>query len=86
MCTYYICEVINLDNVYTRLYQMPSTIYAYTVCNPDGSYTIIINSILSSERQLLAYAHELEHIKNGDYERKCSADFIEIQAHKKAPT
>jgi Zn-dependent peptidase ImmA (M78 family) len=73
-------------DIFTRLYQLPSTIGAYTVCNPDGSYTIIVNSALNNHRQLLAYAHELQHIHNGDYEKKCSADFIEIQAHRNAPT
>lgn len=60
---------------------MPGTISAYSVSNPDLSYTIVINSRLTRERQLMAYHHEMRHIENGDYERKCSADLIECYAH-----
>ena len=64
------------------LIDMPHRIKAYTVANKDMSYTIVINARMSHERQLEAYQHELDHIQNGDYERKCSADLIEFYAHK----
>lgn len=32
--------------------------------NEDGSFTIIINSRLTCERQMLAYQHALKHIIN----------------------
>lgn len=59
---------------------LPTSISAYVVSNPDFSYTIVLNSCLSWERRLQAYKHEMEHIENGDYERK-SADLIEMYAH-----
>lgn len=30
---------------------------------------------------MISYEHELKHILNGDYEKKCSVDMIEINAH-----
>lgn len=63
------------------LADLPSRISAYTVANPDLSYTIVLNSRLNHERQLLAYHHEMMHIENGDYDKKCSADLIECYAH-----
>lgn len=63
------------------LIDMPPSIPAYSVANPDLSYTIVLNSRLNYERQLRAYHHEMEHIKNGDFEKKCSADIIEFCAH-----
>ena len=63
------------------LADLPGTISAYTVANPDLSYTIVLNSRLNHERQLQAYGHEINHIKNGDYDRKVSADLIECYAH-----
>lgn len=59
---------------------LPTSISAYVVSNADLSYTIVLNSCLSWERRLQAYKHEMEHIENGDYERK-SADLIEMYAH-----
>lgn len=63
------------------LADMPTSIPAYTVANPDLSYTIVINSRLNYERQQKGYQHEIDHIKNGDYDRKCSVDIIECYAH-----
>ena len=63
------------------LVDMPTSIPAYSVANPDLSYTIVLNSRLNYERQLRAYHHELSHIENGDFDKKCSADIIECYAH-----
>lgn len=68
--------------VNTLLLDLPGSIRAYTVTNTDLSYTIVINARLNRERQIEAYRHELKHIENGDYDRKCSADIIECFAHK----
>ena len=35
--------------------------------NPDGSFSIYINSNLSQERQKEALEHELEHIEDNDF-------------------
>lgn len=47
------------------------------ICNSDGSFTIIINSRLNQERQMLAYQHALLHIANDDF-NKNDADSIEL--------
>lgn len=60
---------------------MPATIKSYVV-NKDGYYTIVINSKLSWWGQQHAFAHELAHILNRDFEKKCDVDLIEIFAHK----
>ena len=51
------------------------------VPNEDGSYTIFIESNLSREEQQKAFIHAMSHICNNDFERKCSANLIEIRAH-----
>lgn len=60
---------------------MPSTIKAYTICNPDMTYTIVLNSRLTREQHLISYHHEMNHIENGDYDKKCDVGFLEIVAH-----
>lgn len=69
------------QDVNTILADMPGSISAYTISNADLSYTIVLNSRLNFERQLKAYHHEMRHIENGDYDKKCSADLIECYAH-----
>lgn len=67
-------------DVNVREIDLPTTISAYVTSNPDATYTIFLNAKLTRERRMQAYLHEVEHIKNGDYERK-SADMIELHAH-----
>lgn len=68
-------------DVNIQLVDMPGSIKSFVKANVDLSYTIIINSRLSHEMQMKAYAHEIEHINSGDYDKKCSADLIEFYAH-----
>lgn len=60
---------------------MPTTIPAFVISNADCSYTIVLNARHSREQHLKSYAHEMHHILNGDYEKICSADLIELWAH-----
>lgn len=70
-----------MQNINTVLVDMPGTISAYTISNEDMSYTIVLNARLNNERQLEAYHHEMNHIRNGDYDKTCSVDSIEQEAH-----
>ena len=60
---------------------LPTTIPAFVISNADGSYTIVLNAKHTREQHLKSFAHEMEHIENGDYEKICSADFLELWAH-----
>lgn len=42
--------------------------------NEDASFTIIINSKLNWERQMIAYKHALEHIMRDDFYKECADD------------
>lgn len=48
--------------------------------NEDGSFTIMINSRLSHNRQLIAYNHAMKHIKNDDFQKQ-DIQMIEAIAH-----
>lgn len=56
---------------------METEIEEQVICNTDGSFTIIINSRLNQERQMLAYQHALIHIVNDDFNKK-DADSVEL--------
>lgn len=70
-----------MEDVFVRYMELPSTIRSFVVANKDMTYTVILNCKLSHEQNLISYQHELDHILRGDYEKKCSVDLIEINAH-----
>lgn len=51
------------------------------VPNEDGSYTIFLESTLSREEQQREFLHAMMHICNKDFDKRGSADLIEIRAH-----
>lgn len=71
-----------MDGINVLYADMPTTVRSYVVNNIDMTYTIILNSRLSHEQNLISYAHEIRHIENGDYDKKCNVDVIEINTHK----
>ena len=71
-----------MDNIRTILYDLPSTIKSFVVATPDGYFTIYLNQNLSHDQNMKSYQHEVAHIINGDYDKKCSVDIIEFRAHK----
>lgn len=48
--------------------------------NADDSYTILINSRISSEMQRACFLHALDHIRNNDWSKQ-SVQEIESAAH-----
>ena len=69
------------EEITVRLVEMPGSIKACTV-KKDGYHTILINSILAKEQQMKEYAHEYKHIVDGDFDKACSVDAIEANAHR----
>lgn len=67
--------------IHSVLATLPSSIKAYVVANADMSFTIVLNDALTFEQNRKSYLHEYAHIVNGDYDKKCSADMIELNAH-----
>ena len=63
------------------LADMPVSVRGYTTYNKDCTYTIVLNARHTREQNLLSYAHELEHINNGDYDNNCDVDALELAVH-----
>lgn len=70
------------NEIFTYYVDMPATIRSFVVSNNDMSFTVIINSRIGYEQQLIAYKHEVDHIINGDFDKKVSIDLIELAAHR----
>ena len=65
------------------IYQdLPTTIGGY-VKETDGFYDIVLNSRMAHNKNLQTYRHEIWHIENHDLDRECSADQIELEAHRR---
>lgn len=70
-----------MEEVFVVMAELPATVKSFVIANVDQTYTIVINSRLSHEQNMKSYQHELDHIRNGDYDRKICADLIELYAH-----
>lgn len=62
------------------LIDMDTRVRGFTSKNEDDSFSVFINSRLSYEQRLKVYAHELKHIKNGDFDM-FNIQEIELVAH-----
>lgn len=73
-------------NIVLTYQMLPFHIRALTHENEDGSYTILINRNISSERQKEAVLHELTHIKGNDFSAEIQADLLEKMLHAQQAT
>lgn len=71
-----------MEDIFVQLKDLPTTITSFVMPNPDATFTIMLNSRHCHERLIQAYEHELRHIRNGDYDKKCEVDLVEIYTHK----
>lgn len=69
-----------MDDVYTRLMNLPPRVRGFSRKNEDLSYTVVINSCLCKEVQQETYLHEIEHIKNGDFQETAVGE-VELLRH-----
>ena len=72
---------ITRPDVNCILADMPVSIKGYTIKNTDCTFTIVLNARHTREQNLLSYAHELEHILDGDFEKGCNVGILEFIAH-----
>jgi len=64
--------------------QLPATIRGFTVYSFDEGemyYTIIINTALNTIMQTQTYIHEVDHIKNNDFDKVISVQELESIRH-----
>ena len=75
-----------MDNTRVVFQEMPSSIRGFSTYvidnNGERFYTIFLNPIFSAEKLQETYIHELEHIKNGDYDCECDISLLEEESHR----
>ncbi len=60
---------------------MPYKVHGMLRENEDGSFTILLNSRDSRERNLKAYQHEIKHLMRDDLYSEEDIQIIESRAH-----
>ena len=66
------------NDIKVILQDLPTTISGF-VKETDDFYTIVLNSRMTYERNKETYKHEQRHIDNGDFDKECSVDQIELE-------
>lgn len=65
---------------YVRLVALPTRVEGVTVPNSDGSFSVYINSALSSAKREDVLAHELRHIREEHFYLDMPVERMERQA------
>jgi len=69
---------MSIDNLIIRVIDLPVRVRAFTSYN-DGVYNMYLNARHSYESLLVAYEHEMSHIKNNDFEGGVDVNKIESE-------
>lgn len=72
---------VNAD-VFIYYVDMPCSVASNIVENPDGSYTIYLNSRMTHERNIKGYLHEIKHLSSNDLNECSNVQEIELNARK----
>lgn len=68
------------NNIRVLYVDMPMGYKAFTMPK-DDFYTVYLNSRYCIEQNITSLEHELEHIKNGDYDKNVTVDILEFYSH-----
>lgn len=68
------------EAVHVVMMDLPPSVHGFSRHNADDTYTIVLNDSLCREGQRQAYLHEIEHIKNGDFQEAAVGE-IELIRH-----
>jgi len=56
-----------MDTVIIRIIDLPHGVRGLTVKDEEGDYNVYINGRLSQDQRSIAFYHEIEHIRRGDF-------------------
>ena len=67
-----------MDEYYIRIIDLPIEIKGFTMYDAStDSYNIYLNGKCDSAQNKVTLNHELQHIKNKDFSKNCSAGIVE---------
>lgn len=65
------------DDVIVTLHDLPTTIHGALSIDDDGTPCIHLNARLSIDAQRKAFAHEMKHLENNDFDNSRHISSIE---------
>lgn len=69
-----------MTDYFVRLIELPVKVEGVTVPNPDGSFSVYINVLLSETRRDEVLRHELRHIASEHFYTEMPVEYMERQA------
>ena len=63
--------------IFVRVIELDFAVRGFTVQDADGNYNIYLNARYCREQQRRTLSHEMNHIANGDFDKKSPAHIIE---------
>lgn len=69
-----------IEDIYTYIVDLKSSVPEIVTENPDGSYTVLLNARYSYEQQRESYRHACRHTERHDFE-KTEVQEIEKETH-----
>lgn len=70
------------SEIYIYYVDMPYSMDSNLVENPDGSFTLYLNSRMTHEKNVEGYLHEVKHVNNDDFEGTSDIHDVENEARK----
>ena len=56
-----------MNTVIIRIIDLPYGVDGMTVKDSNDDYNVYLNARLSESKRVIAFRHEVEHIRNGDF-------------------
>ena len=64
--------------IFVRYMKMPTGVKGFTIREDADTYDVYINPAYCYAQQVETYEHEMEHIRNGDFERNGEVNEMEL--------
>lgn len=56
-----------MDCIIIRILDLPAAVRGVTVKDAEGDYNVYLNARMADEARVLAYRHEIDHIRRGHF-------------------
>ena len=69
-----------MTDIFVKLMDLPCSVRGFTKKHAKGC-TIVLNSRMSREQNIITYKHELKHISEGHLDREVNVQEVESELH-----
>lgn len=69
-----------MSDIFVKLIDLPCSVRGFTKKHARG-YTVVLNSRMTREQNIVTYKHELKHITEGHLDREINVQEVECELH-----